>query len=119
MAQSNALADRDEAFNTRLGSMRGWQMAIERVRPISRDFAHLHLVKDVQAQSLNTPLDVVLYLERLFFEVPLLPKDREELAEFLADALGTADIAAAESYAEDSLRRLLHTMLSRPEYQLG
>jgi hypothetical protein len=27
MAQSNALADRDEAFNTRLGSMRGWQMA--------------------------------------------------------------------------------------------
>ena len=119
MAQSNALADRDEAFNTRLGSMRGWQMAIERVRPISRDFAHLHLVKDVQAQSLNTPLDVVLYLERLFFEVPLLPEDREELAEFLADALGTADIAAAESYAEDSLRRLLHTMLSRPEYQLG
>ena len=119
MAQSNALADRDEAFNTRLGSMRGWQMAIERVRPIPREFARLHLVKDVQAQALSTPLDVVLYLERLFFEVPLLPKDREELAEFLADALGTADIAAAESYAEHSLRRLLHTMLSRPEYQLG
>ena len=29
----NALADRDEAFNTRLGSMRGWQMAIERAIP--------------------------------------------------------------------------------------
>ena len=73
MAQSNALADRDEAFNTRLGSMRGWQMAIERVRPIPRDFARLQLVKDVQAQALSTPLDVVLYLERRFFEVPLLP----------------------------------------------
>ena len=119
MAQSNALADRDEAFNTRLGSMRGWQMAIERVRPIPRDFARLQLVKDVQSQLLSTPLDVVLYLERRFFEVPLLPVDREELAEFLADALGTADIAAAGSYAEDSLRRLLHAMLSRPEYQLG
>ena len=119
MAQSNALADRDEAFNTRLGSMRGWQMAIERVRPIPRDFARLQLVKDVQAQALSTPLDVVLYLERRFFEVPLLPGDREELAEFLVDALGTADIAAAGSYAEDSLRRLLHAMLSRPEYQLG
>ena len=119
MAQSNALADRDEAFNTRLGSMRGWQMAIERVRPIPRDFARLQLVKDVQSQALSTPLDVVLYLERRFFEVPLLPVDREELAEFLADALGTADIAAAGSYAEDSLRRLLHAMLSRPEYQLG
>ena len=119
MAQSNALADRDEAFNTRLGSMRGWQMAIERVRPIPRDFARLQLVKDVQSQALSTPLDVVLYLERRFFEVPLLPVDREELAEFLADALGTADISAAGSYAEDSLRRLLHAMLSRPEYQLG
>ena len=119
MAQSNALADRDEAFNTRLGSMRGWQMAIERVRPIPRDFARLQLVKDVQAQALSTPLDVVLYLERRFFEVPLLPGVREELAEFLVDALGTADIAAAGSYAEDSLRRLLHAMLSRPEYQLG
>ncbi|MDC3124420.1 DUF1800 domain-containing protein [Gammaproteobacteria bacterium] len=119
MAQSNALADRDEAFNTRLGSMRGWQMAIERVRPIPRDFARLQLVKDVQAQALSTPLDVVLYLERRFFEVPLLPDDREELAEFLVVALGTADIAAAGSYAEDSLRRLLHAMLSRPEYQLG
>ena len=119
MAQSNALADRDEAFNTRLGSMRGWQMAIERVRPIPRDFARLQLVKDVQAQALSTPLDVVLYLERRFFEVPLLPDDREELAEFLVDALGTAEIAAAGSYAEDSLRRLLHAMLSRPEYQLG
>ena len=119
MAQSNALADRDEAFNTRLGSMRGWQMAIERVRPIPRDFARLQLVKDVQAQALSTPLDVVLYLERRFFEVPLLPGDREVLAEFLTDALGTADIAAAGSYAEDSLRRLLHAMLSRPEYQLG
>ena len=119
MAQSNALADRDEAFNTRLGSMRGWQMAIERVRPIPRDFARLQLVKDVQAQALSTPLDVVLYLERRFFEVPLLPGVREELAEFLVDAMGTADIAAAGSYAEDSLRRLLHAMLSRPEYQLG
>ena len=73
----------------------------------------------MQSQGLSTPLDVVLYLERRFFEVPLLPGDREELAKFLADALGTADIAAAGSYAEDSLRRLLHVMLSRPEYQLG
>ena len=119
MAQSNALADRDEAFNTRLGSMRGWQMAIERVRPIPRDFARMTLAKEVQAQSLATPLDVVLYLERRFFEVRLQPADREEMAAFLAAALGTTDIVAAISYAEEPLRRLLHAMLSRPEYQLG
>ena len=119
MAQSNALADRDEAFNTRLGSMRGWQMAIERVRPIPRDFAPMALAKEVQAQALTTPMEVVLYLERRFFEVPLQPRDREEMAAFLAEALGTTDVAAAQSYAEEPLRRLLHAMLSRPEYQLG
>ena len=73
MAQSNALADRDEAFNTRLGSMRGWQMAIERVRPILRDFARLNLSRQVQDASLTSTLDVVLYFEQQFFEVPLLP----------------------------------------------
>ena len=36
MAESNKNADRDEDFNTRLGSMRGWQMALERVKPIDR-----------------------------------------------------------------------------------
>ena len=34
MAESNQLADRDEDFNTRYGSFRGWQMAIQRVKPI-------------------------------------------------------------------------------------
>ena len=34
MAESNMLADRDEDFNTRYGSFRGWQMAIQRVKPI-------------------------------------------------------------------------------------
>ena len=119
MAQSNALADRDEAFNTRLGSMRGWQMAIERVRPIPRDFARLNLSQQVQDAGLGSSLDVVLHFERQFFEVPLLPGVREQLAELLETQLGTADISASNSYAEEPLRRLLHAMLSRPEYQLG
>jgi len=36
-------ADRDEDFNTRYGSFRGWQMAIERVKPIPRDTAQIDL----------------------------------------------------------------------------
>ena len=119
MAQSNALADRDEAFNTRLGSMRGWQMAIERVRPIPRDFARLNLSQQVQDAALASSLDVVLYFEQQFFEVPLLPGVREQLATLLEAELGSADVSASASYAEEPLRRLLHVMLSRPEYQLG
>ena len=73
----------------------------------------------MQDAGLGSSLDVVLHFERQFFEVPLLPGVREQLAELLETQLGTADIAASSSYAEEPLRRLLHAMLSRPEYQLG
>ena len=119
MAQSNALADRDEAFNTRLGSMRGWQKAIERVKPLPRDFARLNLSQQVRDAGLSDPLAVVRLFESQFFEVDLTPKVRNALATLLAQELGTSDIAAADSYAEEALRLLLHAMLSRPEYQLG
>ena len=119
MAQSNALADRDEAFNTRLGSMRGWQMAIERVIPIPRTFARISLAQQVSDAHLDTPLDVVMYFEERFFETPLLPGVREEFAAMLERELGSREISNTISYAEEPLRLLLHAMLSRPEYQLG
>lgn len=119
MAQSNALADRDEAFNTRLGSMRGWQKAVERVKPLPRDFARLNLSQQVLDAGLRDPLAVVLFFEMRFFEVDLTSQVRNALAVLLEQELGTADVAAANSYAEEALRLLLHAMLSRPEYQLG
>ena len=42
-AESNLNADRDEEFNTRYGSFRGSQMAIERVKAIPRDTAQVNL----------------------------------------------------------------------------
>ena len=47
MAESNMEADRDEEFNTRYGSFRGSQMAIERVKPIVRDAAPTNLTRMV------------------------------------------------------------------------
>lgn len=119
MAQSNALADRDEAFNTRLGSMRGWQMALERVKPINRDPAKIDLVAEVIAARLISPEQIVSYYQSKFFSVDLPASVQEALAKFLVDELGTNDISAAQSYLEEPLRKLLHQMLSRPEYQLG
>jgi len=119
MAQSNALADRDEAFNTRLGSMRGWQMALERVKPINRDPARVDLVAEVVAAQLTTPEQIVSYYQNKFFSVNLPASVQQGLAKFLVDELGTNDIFAAQSYLEEPLRKLLHQMLSRPEYQLG
>jgi len=119
MAASNLLADRDEAFNTRYGSYRGWQMAIERVKPIVRNTARLDLAAMVTGAELTTPAEVVDYLAQRFFSVDLDARTRAELAEFLVEQLGTADISAASSYLEEPLRILLHLMLSLPEYQIG
>lgn len=119
MAASNLLADRDEAFNTRYASYRGWQMAIERVKPIPRDIAPVNLTAMVMNAELSSPLEVVDYFAARFLAVALDPKVRESLAEFLETELGTADLAAAESYLEEPLRVFLHVLLSRPEYQLG
>jgi hypothetical protein len=119
MAASNLLADRDEAFNTRYGSYRGWQMAIEKVKPIPRSFARIELAQMVLEAELTTPEEVVEYFSDRFLSVDIDEAVTGELAGFLETELGTRDITAAGTYLEESLRVLLHMMLSLPEYQLG
>ncbi len=119
MAMSTMSGDRDEDFNTRFGSYRGWQMAVERVKPIPRTVAQLDLTSMVLEAGCDTPEAVVAYMEGRFLSVPLDTSTRRNLAAFLEKELGTRDMKATSTYAEDSLRLLLHLLLSRPEYQLG
>ena len=119
MSASNLLADRDEDFNTRYGSYRGWQMAIERVLPISRHTARFNLSAQVIQAGLETPRQVVDFFAARYFSVQPDNETLDELARFLESELGTNDITGAASYMEESLRLLLHTLLSQPEYQLG
>ena len=119
MAASNLLADRDEAFNTRYGSYRGWQMATERVIPIPRSPARLNLAGMILKEELQTPEEVVDYLASRFLSVRLPETTRAELANLLYDEIGTRDIQTAATYLEDPLRLLLHVLLSTPDYQLG
>ena len=118
MAMSNQV-DHAEEFNTRYASYRGWQMAIERVKPIARDIAHLDLTRMVTSNELATPAAVVDYFVNRFLSVPLDAATKARLAASFATELGTSDVLAAHSYLEDPLRVLLHLVLSRPEYQLG
>lgn len=119
MAESNMLADRDEDFNTRYGSFRGWQMAIERVIPIPRQTAQVNLSAMVMDQGLSSTAEVVDYFIARFMRVAPDQETRAELIAFLNADLGTTDIAVAQSYMEDSLRLLLHLVMSQPEYQLS
>jgi len=119
MAESNMLADRDEDFNTRYGSFRGWQMAIQRVKPIPRHTAQINLSKMIIDRNISTTDQVIDYFIERFMRVKPGADARTMLITFLTEELGTTNILDAESYMEDSLRMTLHLLLSQPEYQLS
>jgi hypothetical protein len=119
LAESNMAADRDEDFNTRYGSFRGWQMAIERVKPIPRHTAQVNLSHVVINAKLSNTTEVVDYFIRRFMRVPPADEKRRALIAFLNKEWGAADVGAAKTYMEDSLRLVLHLLLSEPEYQLS
>ena len=118
-AESNLNADRDEEFNTRYGSFRGSQLAIERVKPIPRDTAQIRLAEMVLSAKLKNTTEVVDYMIHRFMRVPPSDSTRRKLVSFLDKELGTTDISAAQTYMEEPLRLLLHLIMSQPEYQLS
>ncbi|HEY7334671.1 MAG TPA: DUF1800 domain-containing protein [Bryobacteraceae bacterium] len=118
-AESNKNADRDEEFNTRYGSFRGSQLAIQRVKPIPRDTAEVNLSQMVLDAKLKNTTEVVDYFIHRFMNVQPSTDARQKLVAFLNKDLGTADISIAQTYMEQSLRLLLHLVMSEPEYQLG
>ena len=119
IAESNKNADRDEEFNTRYGSFRGSQLAIERVKAIPRDTAQVNLSRMVLDAKLQNTTQVVDYLIHRFMRVPPGDAARRKLIAFLDKDLGTTDISAAQTYMESSLRLTLHLIMSQPEFQLG
>jgi hypothetical protein len=119
MAVSNMMADRDEDFNTRFASYRGWQMAVEKVKPIPRTAVQLDLTEMVTAHGCKTTADVVNYFGQRFLSVPMDAATKKRLTDFLTRELGTDQLSGAETYMEDPLRVLLHVIMSLPEYQLG
>ncbi len=118
-SMSMQMADRDEDFNTRYASFRGYQMAIQKVKPILRDSASVQISEFVKLAQAKTCSDAVEALVARFITVPISTSQRRELIEWLRRDLGTDQLNIAETYMEDSLRQLLHILLSLPEYQLG
>jgi len=119
MAMSNMMADRDEDFNTRFASYRGWQMAVEKVKPIPRNTPRVDLTNMVIGAGCKDTADVVDYFGRRFLRVPMTAATRSQLIDFLKRELATDNLEQAQTYMEDPLRVLLHLIMSTPEYQLG
>jgi hypothetical protein len=73
----------------------------------------------VLKEHLKNTTEVVNYLIHRFMAVPPSESTRGKLVDFLNKELGTADISAAQTYMEYSLRLTLHLIMSQPEYQLS
>ena len=119
MSEANMMADRDEDFNTRYGSYRGWQMAVSKVKPIVRDTININFSKMILDSGAKNTSEAIDYLINRFLVVKLNEKKREMIISFLNNNLGTENIIQAETYLEDSLKMVLHLIMSQPEYQLG
>jgi uncharacterized protein (DUF1800 family) len=116
-AMANAEAEQED-FNTRLGSLHGWQEAVRKVKPIVRAPALFSLTEIVAAGSARTTADAVDILLVRLLSVPVDTDARTTLIAFLDAQLGTSDLGRAQTYLEEPLRLVAHLIMSRPEYQL-
>ena len=113
-------ADKDEDFNTRLGSYRGWQKAIQKVKPIPRFAPKINLTQLIKMNKCESPQEIIDFFTHRFLNVPLDKNLRKKLIFTLENQLGTDQINITNVIdIEQPLRTILHLILSLPEYQLS
>jgi uncharacterized protein (DUF1800 family) len=117
-AMSHLLSDQEE-FNTHYASLKGWEEAVRRIKPIPRAPAQFSLTDLVLSADAKTTSDAVDLLLQRFLAVPLDGGARTALVAFLDQELGTSDLVRARSYLEEPLRLTAHLIMSTPEYQLA
>jgi uncharacterized protein (DUF1800 family) len=108
-----------EMFNTRYGSLIGWQEAMRELKPIPRRAAQFKLSEIVSDAGATTTIEAVQVLARQLLTVPLSATTEEALARMLEEELGTSLLAEAESYMEHGLRLAAHLIMSAPQYQFA
>ena len=114
---ANVIASAED-FNTRYGSLVGWQEAVRRVKPIPRAAAQFDLAAMVLGAKAKTTSDAVDHLLVRLLRVPVDAEMREVLIELLERELGTSDLTLAATYLERPLRLMAHLIMSSPQYQL-
>jgi len=117
-AMANLLSDQEE-FNTHYASLKGWEEAVRKIKPILRAPAQFSLTDMVFADRAKTTADAIDLLLRRILAVPIDDEARATTIAFLDEQLGTSDLVRARSYLEEPLRLVVHLIMSAPEYQLA
>jgi hypothetical protein len=107
-----------EDFNTRYGSLVGWQEAVRRIKPIPRAAAQFDLGALVLTAGAKTTAEAINGLSHRLLSVELDAEVRASLVAFLDRQLGTDELARASTYLERPLRLAAHLIMSSPEFQL-
>ncbi len=94
-------------------------MAVSKVKPIPRHAAEINFTKMIIDSGAHNTVEAVDYLINRFLTVKINNKKRIMIISFLEENLGTNNIIDAKSYLEDSIRMVVHLIMSQPEYQLG
>ncbi len=109
-----------EQFNLAVGVWEGYvETYNNRVKPIPRSAARLEFVPMVKAANVTTVEEAVDYFCRRFLRVDLQSQRRIAVIDFLQQELGSDTLDYDNQVLEHALRRLVHLILSSPEYQLG
>ena len=98
-----------------------YDYAFTRVKRIVRSPAPINLIEMLTQAHVKTANEAVEYFVRRFLpSVGLDPGDRQRLVEFLTSANGgnMLDFDAADAL-EQTLRQVVHLILSMPEYNVG
>jgi hypothetical protein len=114
---ANVIASAED-FNTRYGSLVGWQEAVRRVKPIPRAAPQFDLAAVVLGAGAKTAGDAVDHLLMRLLRVPVDAQVRRVLIELLERELGSSDLTIAATYLERPLRLVAHLIMSSPQYQL-
>jgi Protein of unknown function (DUF1800) len=117
MTMANVIASAED-FNTRYGSLIGFQEAVRKIKPIPRAAAQFELSLAVVSSGAKTAADAVDHLSMRLLRVPVDAEVRAALIAFLERQLGTGDLERAASYSERPLRLVTHLIMSTPEFQL-
>ena len=108
-----------ERYNLAVGVYTGHTQANDRVKAIPRTLAQLDVVSIARGAGIETVEQAVDYFSKRFLSVPLSSQRQAAVVTFLRDANGEETLDYASDELEQTLRRLVHLILSAPEYQLG
>ncbi len=108
-----------EWFNLAVGVYSGIVEAFNRVKPVPRIPAKVDFVAMARSAQVATVEEAVDYFCRRFLSVNLASDRRASIVEFLRSELNSARLNYDDGSLSIALRRVVHLILSAPEYQLG